>query len=162
MNTIHLRTATVADLPQICELFRQTVLYVNRKDYTPEQVEAWSAASHDTAAWTSRIQTQHFLLAFAANENDTGDALLGFASMAMGGYFDVLFVHHNWQGRGVAKALATALEQWAKNKGLVLVATDASITAKPFFERRGYLVVAEQQRILRNQAFINYSMKKWL
>jgi putative acetyltransferase len=37
---------------------------------------------------------------------------------------------------------------------------DASITAKPCFERHGFRVVEEQQVAVRGETFINYRMEK--
>ncbi len=38
--------------------------------------------------------------------------------------------------------------------------TEASITARPFFERCGFLLVAEQTVALRGQQFVNFRMEK--
>jgi hypothetical protein len=37
---------------------------------------------------------------------------------------------------------------------------DASITALPFFERRGYETVARQEKVLRGVRFTNYRVRK--
>lgn len=46
------------------------------------------------------------------------------------------------------------------NKGVESIITDASITARPFFEKRGYKVIKEQQVELRGQIFTNFKMSK--
>ncbi len=51
------------------------------------------------------------------------------------------FVHSDYQRKGVATAIYNQLEQ--KVQGSIV--THASITARPFFEKRGYKVVKEQQ-----------------
>ena len=57
-------------------------------------------------------------------------------------------------------------EQWirgqGKGKGELVVTTHASITARPFFEKRGYHVVKEQQVERRGVVLINYVMIKRL
>jgi putative acetyltransferase len=40
--------------------------------------------------------------------------------------------------------------------------TEASITAKPFFQRMGFSVVKEQEVSRRGETFINYAMEKFL
>lgn len=40
------------------------------------------------------------------------------------------------------------------------ITTHASITARPFFEKRGYVTVKEQQVIRHNVALTNYIMEK--
>ena len=70
-----------------------------------------------------------------------------------------LFVHRNFQGKGTASAICSLLEA-SVNTGLITV--HASITAKPFFLRRGYNVIKEQQ-VLRDGVFLtNFVMQKSL
>lgn len=56
---------------------------------------------------------------------------VGFADMDADGYLDRLYVHKDYQGRGVATALCDALEQAVQCEAYT---THASITARPFFE----------------------------
>lgn len=76
--------------------------------------------------------------------------------MAPGGYLDRLYVHADYQGRGVASAICEELERPVRGK----IVTHASITAKPFFEKRGYRVVREQQVERRGVLLTNYVMEK--
>ena len=72
------------------------------------------------------------------------------------GYLDRLYVHKDHQGMGIATALCDRLEASAAG----LLVTHASITARPFFEKRGYKLVKEQQ-IERQGIFLtNYVMIK--
>ena len=48
----------------------------------------------------------------------------------------------NYQGMGIASAICNELERAVIGN---LITTHASITAKPFFEHRGYKVVLEQE-----------------
>ena len=72
-------------------------------------------------------------------------------------YLDRLYVHKDYQHRGVATAICDALEQ--NNKATELT-THASITARPFFEKRGYTVVREQQVERRGELLTNFVMRK--
>ena len=72
------------------------------------------------------------------------------------GYLDRLFVHSNYQGKGVATAICNQLEQAVDGK----ITTYASITAKPFFEKRGYKVVKERQVERQGIFLTNYVMIK--
>ena len=87
-------------------------------------------------------------------------SLLGMGSMTHGGYLDRLYVHKDNQGLGVATSIVFKLEEMAKNNGLDEMVTEASITAKPFFEKMGYVVVKEQQKDVRGIILTNYVMKK--
>ena len=72
------------------------------------------------------------------------------------GYLDRLYVHKDYQRQGIATALCDRLEQSVSGD----IVTHASITSKPFFERRGYEMIKEQQ-VERNGVLLkNYVMIK--
>ena len=81
-----------------------------------------------------------------------GGVIVGFADLGPDGYLDRLYVHRDWQGRGVASALCDALP--------AARTTHASITARPFFEKRGYQVLRAQQVERRGILLTNYIMEK--
>ena len=72
---------------------------------------------------------------------------------------DRLYVHKDFQSRGIATALCDALEGALS---VPLVYTDASITAKPFFLGRGYRLVREQRVERHGVALTNFRMEKLL
>ena len=80
---------------------------------------------------------------------------MGFGDIDKTGYLNRLFVHANYQKKGIATALCNQPEQAVQGD----ITTHASITAKPFFEKRGYKLVKEQQ-IERQGIFTNYVMIK--
>lgn len=131
-------------------LFHGTVHTVNAGDYTPDQLRAWAPGTVDLAAWDASLSAHHALVA------EEG-VVVGFGDIDAAGYLDRLYVHKDYQRRGIGAALCTALEQ-AVSVGCITV--HASITAKPFFLHRGYRVV-RQQRVQRGAAALtNYVMEK--
>lgn len=85
-----------------------------------------------------------------------GEIIVGFGDIDQTGYLDRLYVHANHQGKGVAAAICNKLEQAVQGK----VVTHASITARPFFEKRGYRIVREQQVERKGIFLTNYVMEK--
>lgn len=65
--------------------------------------------------------------------------ILGFGDIDQTDYLDRLFVHSHYQGRGVATAICNELEKAVQADRIT---THVSITAKSFFENRGYKVVS--------------------
>ena len=114
--------------PEDCEalarLFYETVHTVNAKDYTEQQLNAWATGTVDLEAW-DRSLTAHFTL--VAEENGV---ITGFGDMDPTGYLDRLFVHRDFQGRGIASALCDRLEPSVSGP----ITTHASITARPFLK----------------------------
>lgn len=155
---IKLRSYQSSDCKELSELFYNTVHTVNQKDYTLEQLDAWADGHVDLAAWDASFLAHHTVVA----EED--GRLIGFGDMDQSGYLDRLYVHKDYQGRGIAKALCDCLENRGREaqKAGDRFTTHASITARPFFERRGYRVVKEQQVERRGQKLTNYVMEKLL
>ena len=81
--------------------------------------------------------------------------IVGFGSIDKSGCLDLLFVHKDYQKQGIATALCNELE-----KGFPVIYTFASVTAKPFFESRGYVVVKEQEAERSGIRLKNFEMKK--
>jgi putative acetyltransferase len=65
-------------------------------------------------------------------------------------------------GRGVGGGLYGAVERVARADGIRRIFTEASITARPFFERQGFRVVREQTVVRRGVAMTNFAMEKTL
>jgi putative acetyltransferase len=153
---MRVRRLEPADVPAVAALFTGTVHSVNAADYTPEQVNAWAPRPPDVAAWERSLAGR---TAFVV---EVGEEVAGFGDLGDGGYLDRLYVHRDHQRRGVATALAEALEAEAGRRGAAEVTADASITALPFFVRRGYEVVGEQERQVRGTRFTNHRVRKRL
>ena len=126
-----LRAYRPSDCPVLAELFYQTVHEVCGRDYTPAQLDAWADGRVDLAAWDASFQAHTTLVA------EWEGVIVGFADLAGDGYLDRLYVHKDYQGQGIATALCDALPRARL--------THASLTARPFFERRGWWVEREQQ-----------------
>lgn len=148
---MRLRAYRPEDCDALAALFYDTVHRVNSRDYAPEQLSAWATGTVDLAAWNARYLSTTTLV---AEENG---ALLGFANMDKTGYLDMLYVRADAQNRGIATALCDALERLVHAEKYT---THASITARPFFERRGYVVVKQQNVPLRGQFLTNFVMEK--
>ncbi len=139
----------------LVRLFYQTVHTVCLGDYTQEQVDAWADGKADPAQWDKSFLQHQTLVARIGGE------LAGFADLD-GDYLDRLYVHRDYQRQGVGTALAQALEQRAGEKGCPRISAHVSITARPFFEQRGYKLVREQQ-VERGGVFLtNFIMEKTL
>lgn len=146
-----LRPCRPADLPEILELFYNTVHTVNAGDYTARQLDAWADGAPDLEEW-NRSLLEHTALVAAE-----GGTIAGFGDIDASGYLDRLYVHRDFQRRGVASALCAALEGAVESDR---IAVHASITARPFFESRGYQVVREQQVVRHGVSLTNYRMEK--
>ena len=102
------------DLDAVLTLFYETVHAVCLGDYTHAQVDAWADGHPDREAW-ARSLSEHFAL--VAYE---GGKLIGFGDIDASGYLDRLYVHKDFQQRGVATALCDRLEARAQGKAVTV------------------------------------------
>lgn len=145
-----LREYREEDCRELARLFYDTVHTVNGADYTGKQLDAWAPEGIDLASWNQSFLEHHTVVAVRDG------IIAGFGDMEDGGYLDRLYVHREHQGKGVGSAICDRLERKARGK----VVVHASITARPFFERRGYRVVKAQQVERRGVALVNFIMEK--
>lgn len=124
-----------SDCKELIKLFYNTVHTINAKDYTEEQLNVWATGRENLEKWNKSLQENFCVV--AVDE----EIVIGFGDIDDTGYLDHLFVHADYQRRGVASAICDQLEQAVQGD----IVTHASITARPFFEKRGYKVVKEQQ-----------------
>ncbi len=151
---MELRKYKSEDCTTLAELFFQTVHTINSKDYTNDQLDAWATGDVDISAWNRSFLNHNTLVA------EINTTIVGFGDMDDNGYLDKLFVHKDYQGKGVATAIVNELEQQAVRHGVTLFSTHPSITAKPFFEKRGYRLVRENTAVRCNIVLNNFIMEK--
>lgn len=140
-----------SDCGQLAELFYQTVHAVNARDYTKGQLDVWASGCVDLEKWNQSFLEHHTVVAVKDY------VIAGFGDIDESGYLDRLYVHKDYQNQGIATAICDELEQ---NVRADKITTHASITAKPFFEHRGYKVVREQQVIRGGIPLTNFIMEK--
>lgn len=150
MKKVIVRKYEPSDCRELSELFYNTVHTVNARDYRKEQLSVWATGAVDLERWNKSFQDHYTFVAV-----DQG-MITGFGDIDKTGYLDRLFVHKDYQRKGVATAICDKLEQMAQGD----VVTHASITARPFFEKRGYKVVKEQKVERQGITLTNFVMKK--
>ena len=129
---------------------------MNAADYTPEQLAAWAPAEGNSARWLSLVNQSAVRLAWR------GDQLVGFGAWTQAGYLDLLYVHHAHQRQGIASRLYAAAEADLRGRGVPRIHTVASVTAQPFFLRKGFALVRAQWVEVRGVRMPNAIMEKTL
>ena len=149
-GTLRIRSYRPSDCGALLALFYHTVHTVNVRDYTKEQLDAWATGQEDPEQWDRSLRRNISVVAVM------GATVVGFGDMEQGGYLNRLYVHAQYQGMGIATAICDQLERAVPGN----LRTHASITAVPFFERRGYRVLREQQVARHGVLLTNYVMEK--
>lgn len=147
---MEIRKYQPSDCKELTELFYNTVHTVNAKDYPKEQLDVWAAPQTDLKKWNESLR-EHFSVVAVDDK-----MIAGFGDIDKTGYLDRLYVHTDYQGRGIATAICDQLEQAVQGS----IITHASITARPFFEKRGYKLIKEQRVERQGLFLINFVMEK--
>ena len=143
-----------ADLDQVIAVFLRSIREIAAKDYDQAQVDAWAQA--DRNEWRVRRSSRPTWVAVVDEE------IAGFSDLEPNGHLDMMFVHPAHQGRGVATSLLSVVETAATVQKLSSIFTEASVTARSFFEKKGFEVVARQEVAIRGQILRNFRMHKTL
>lgn len=148
------KNATISDLKEMQELYIETIKHVCKNDYNSAQIDVWISGVRNTERWVAVINTQFVLLAIIE------DQIVGFGTLKDGNYIDFFYIHKDFQRQGIADRLLTELQLEAKKANSKVITSDVSITARPFFEKKGFIVKAEQRNIRFGIELINYKMEK--
>ncbi len=149
-----IRTYEIGDTEAIIQLFYDTVHEVNIRDYTQEQVDTWAPTNMDTDFWADSLRRKYTYVA------EEGTEIIGFGELEDNGHIDRFYCHKDFQGKGVGSQLLQQIESKAWSLGIQRLFVEASITAKPFFEKRGFITIRQQEVERRGQTFINFVMEK--
>lgn len=143
-------------LDEIMELFYNTVHVVCAKDYTYQQLNRWAPLDADIKAWKQRLNKNVCKVAVIEN------VIVGFAELTEDAHIDCMYVHKDYQRKNIAGILLKELQQIAEERSYEVLTTEASITAKPFFEKHGFRVMQIKKKLYNGKEFTNYKMIKQL
>jgi putative acetyltransferase len=151
-----IRPALESDFGAIGRVFHDAVRQIARDNYTEEQVRAWSPEERDAEHWQRR--TAKVKVNVAVLES----VVAGFIGFSDSGYIDLLFVRPEFVRLGIAKALLLGAERALGQLGVETAWTEASLTARSFFQTMGYGAVRKQTVCCGGVKLRNYRMEKVL
>ena len=140
----------------IWDIFYNSIHQINVQDYTQKQIEAWAPSDLDESIWSKKIID---INPYAVLENGIISA---YANLQEDGYIDHFFCHHKYQRQGIGSFLYSRIEKIVVSNGIPQLRSDVSITAKPFFESKGFVVSKKQLLIMRGQELTYYKMLRSL
>jgi putative acetyltransferase len=151
-----LRPLLPDDVAVLAAIFASSIEELTGDDYSEEQQQAWASTVDDEEAFAKRLAGQLTLVATLQN------APVGFASLKGADHIDLLYVHPNAVGQGVASALCDALEKLAGARGAKALTVDASDNAQEFFSKRGYVATRRNTVTVNGEWLANTTMQKTL
>ena len=144
------------DAAATLEVFLRAIRETASRDYSPEQVAAWAPTDMDPVAWGRKRAAVDTRVAVLDGR------VVGFSDVDDAGYIDMLFVHPEYGGRGVATALLESVLEDAERMSLSALSVRGSITARPVFERNGFVVVERLEVRIDGIALTTFAMRREL
>ena len=152
---MYIRKFKASDAAEVAKMHRNTIRFVNSKDYLPEQIEVWSGR---TSAKRFRDSIKMFFRFVAVEKGK----IVGYGDFKKDGELAGLYVHKNYQGRGVGFLLLKNIEKSARKKDIKKLFCYSTITAKDFYKKQGYGIIKKTKFPIKNQKLTVYKMSKLL
>jgi putative acetyltransferase len=127
-----LRPMLPDDAPLLAAIFQASIDELAEEDYDAGQREAWASAADDEEAFAAGLAACLTLIATMEG------APVGFIALEGVGHVKMLYVHPAVARHGVGSVLYEAIETLARARGAKTLTVDASDTARPFFEMKGF------------------------
>jgi putative acetyltransferase len=155
---VTIRTYQRDDAAGVADVFYRSVREVAVSDYSADQVRAWVPGRWDAEQEHRRSGDGRLVLVAA----DELGPVVAFIDLEPDGHIDRLFCAPEAAGQGIASRLYDSIETAAREQGLRRLYTEASELARRFFQRKGFVVLERQDKILRGVPIHNYRMEKTL
>jgi ribosomal protein S18 acetylase RimI-like enzyme len=148
-----IRSFQPGDHAAIAEIFTRAVHEIASEVYSKEQCLAWSDREPNPAHWKRRCELKRPFVFLVDTE------IAGFLELDPDGHIDCAYVHPKFQRRGVASALVRHAIDACLASGLERAYVEASLCAKPMFERLGFKVLEATIVNIRGVELANYRME---
>jgi putative acetyltransferase len=149
---MEIRPYKESDYIEIADLFHSAVHSIDSALYSQEEIEAWAPTPLNYQFWKARLLVKKPFLAIKDS------IIVGFVELEIDGHIDCLYVHPDFQSKGVGKALVNKVLKVANERGVKRLYVEASKVAKPLFEQFGFELLQTNRVSLNGQILINYSM----
>lgn len=138
----------------IAEIFPRAVHEVASREYSEEQCRAWAEREPDSDHWERRCgRKKPFVYV-------VDGAVVGFCELDPDGHIDCTYTHPDHVRKGVATQLVTHAIEVAGSKGLERVHVEASLCARPLFEKLGFHLIEERDVEIQGVLLKNFKMEK--
>ncbi|MEL7130252.1 MAG: GNAT family N-acetyltransferase [Pseudomonadota bacterium] len=153
---INIRKATSGDFEALARV-HHLAIHQGATAYTMEQRRAWSPAQKTADEMAQRLNGQSVFLG-ETEEND----LMGFLTLANGGYVDFAYILPRYRGAGLFRALLSRVEMEARLNWLPRLHTHASLHARPAFAAMGFQVIRPETISIGQVWLPRFAMEKRL
>jgi putative acetyltransferase len=136
MSEVTIRAYQPGDLDEVISIFNQAVLGTANQFYTLEQCQAWQSGVSDRTQFGFRLQRGMTLIGECQGQ------LAAFGQLHPANHINLLYCIPEFSGRGIASAILQRLEAMAQALDVTEILTEASLSARSYFEHRSYQIIA--------------------
>ena len=137
MDEIIIRIAQPKDIEEICQIQHSSVHALKGRLYTIEILNAWAERMIPEVVQKGMETPEMRGFVAELNGKVVGFALLHDSSVR------AIYVHPDFQKKGIGSRLLAHLEEEASSKGLHSLQLESSLNARSFYESHGYRVIKE-------------------
>jgi putative acetyltransferase len=151
---MEIRPVKHGDYKEIAELHQETIRSINSKDHSSDLIGAWSAYNTE---------------AFFRSSDGASKRLVAIKDGKVIGFSDYssedceirgLYSHKDYTGQGIGSKLLEVSEEALKQSGCKNIILESTITARQFYENRGYKIVGKVFHVLGKEELPAFAMLK--
>ncbi len=151
----------------VSHIFHESIHHLNDDVYSCDDKSAWSAAPRSSYHWNKRLsRSQAWVVLDVSCSVNGKPRCCGFINVETHfysqGYIDSLYVHPDYQGKGVAHKLYETLEHWAREQEFSALSVDASKASKALFLSRGFKLRHKSYQEKLGRIIMGFLMEKEL
>jgi putative acetyltransferase len=139
----------------IAEIFTNAVHQIASEVYTLEQCLAWSSREVNYDHWKKRCALKRPFV------DVTDSEISGFLELDPDGHIDCAYINPKFKRRGIMTGLVKHAVATCFEFNVRRVYVDASICAKPLFEKAGFKVIRENIVTINGVDLLNFKMELW-
>lgn len=143
-----------SDAEEKAEVHSESVREIASDDYSKQEIEVWSDVEVEQEPLPEEkvrnVAIQDEIIVGFGEYNREENEVTG------------LYVQPDYTGRGIGEKLLEKVEKNAKEQGLEKLTCLSTVTAKDFYQKHGYKVLAEKTRQMEDQNLKVYKMEKEL
>jgi len=141
------------DHTAIAEIFTGAVHQIASEVYTHEQCLAWSSLEVNYDHWKRRCELKRPFVAITDSE------ISGFLELDPDGHIDCAYVNPKFKRKGIMTGLVRHAVETCFAFNLDRVYVDASICARPLFEKSGFKLTRESIVTINGVDLLNFKME---
>lgn len=150
--TVTIEKAKLDDLKEIQAVFKHSIIKVCQKEYSLRERTVWSNSINNSDKWKNLLTEDYFIVAKIKGR------IVGFSSLKGKDYLNLIYVHPDYVRKGIASQLFNTIKAQSIALGGNKMVSDVSLTAKSFFEKKGFTLINENKNGLENEILINFRM----